>query len=153
VYSKIRDPPYPDESMEPFPEFKEPQLPPPPKTNFMPLIIAGVAFTMLVIVLSLTMDEEPVFKNIDDVSVHYLSNKGLTQRSLSSLEKSSIIDCLLSNTQNLDKAELEKELLPSTYLLEVRNGDGSNSLELISRNNLADNRGYYQNNCIYGLIQ
>lgn len=139
--------------MEPFPEFPEPQLPEPTKTNFMPLIIAAAAFTLLVIVLSLTMDEEPVFKKIDDVSVHYLSNKGLTQKMLSAVQKASIIDCLLTNTQSLEKAQLEKELLPSTYLLEVRNGDGSNSLELISRNNLTDNRGYYYNECIHSLIQ
>ena len=64
-----------------------------------------------------------------------------------------MIRCLENNTRRLEKADLEKELLPSTYLIELHNGSGRNSIELISRNNLADNRGYYFNDCIHALIE
>jgi hypothetical protein len=140
--------------MEPFPDFPEPQLPQPARTNFMPLMIAAGAFSLVVLILSLNMEEEPVFEKIDEISIHYLSNTGgLTQKTLTRIQTTRIIDCLLGNTRRLDKGNLETEILPSTYLIEIRNGDGRNSLELISRNNLADTQGYYHNDCIYGLIQ
>ena len=138
--------------MEPFPDFPEPQLPPKRTTNFAPLLIAGAAFSLVVVILSLNLKEEPVFEKIDEISVHYLSNKGLTQKALTHTQKTQIIRCLFENTRRLEKADLETEILPSTYLIEIRNGDGRNSLELISRNNLADTRGYYFNDCIYGFI-
>jgi len=139
--------------MEPFPDFPEPQFPEGNKTNFMPLIIAAGAFSLMLIVLALSMNEEPVFKKIDEISVHYLSNRGLTQKALNRTQTAQIIECLVTKTHRLEKGELEQEILPSTYLIEVRNGDGRNSLELISRNNLADTQGYYYNDCIFGLIK
>ena len=139
--------------MEPFPELPQEPLPEPRRISFAPLIIAAVAFTLVVVIVASNLQEEPVFEKIDTLTIHFLSNRGLTQKPIAPPEQRDMIRCLENNTRRLEKADLEKELLPSTYLIELHNGSGRNSIELISRNNLADNRGYYFNDCIHALIE
>ena len=139
--------------MEPFPELPDTPLPEPRRLSLLPLVIAAAAFSLVAVIVVSTLQEEPVFDSIDTLTIHYLSNRGLTQKPLAPPDQQEIIRCLESKTRRLDKTELEVELLPSTYLIELHYGDGRNSLELISRNNLADTSGYYFNDCIHALIQ
>ena len=139
--------------MEPFPELPETPLPEPRRLSIVPLIIAAAAFGLVAMIIASNFEEEPAFESIDTLTVHYLSNRGLTQKPLAPPEQKDMIRCLMAKTRRIDKTELEIELLPSTYLIELHNGDGLNSIELISRHNLADNRGYYYNDCVHDLIQ
>jgi hypothetical protein len=139
--------------MEPFKDFPDQPFPEPRRSGFAPLIFAAVAFTLVGILINSMNTKDPVFEKIDTLTIHYLSAKGLTEKPLSPPEQLDIIRCLFEDTSRIEKEALEIDLLPSTYLIELTNGDGRHSIELISRHNLADNRGYYNNTCIYSLIQ
>ena len=63
--------------MEPFPELPQEPLPEPRRISFAPLIIAAVAFTLVVVIVASNLQEEPVFEKIDTLTIHFLSNRGL----------------------------------------------------------------------------
>ena len=94
-----------------------------------------------------------VFSSIESTKVHYLSTQGLVERKMTLSRQRDVITCLTGQTFRILEEQREEELLPTSYLIEVVERSGSRSFELLSRNNLADKSGYYENRCIYELVR
>ena len=59
----------------------------------------------------------------------------------------------MNTSSQIDEDE-GKELLQSTYLIQVKDSAGERSFELYTASNLKGNKGkYYSNDCIYALVQ
>ena len=94
------------------------------------------------------------FQSIDGVKVYYLSETGgLAHRKLTQSKVRELKICLLKNTKKITEDQREIELLPSSFLIEVTNGQGTVSMELLSRNNLTDRLGVYENKCVWDLVR
>jgi hypothetical protein len=94
-----------------------------------------------------------VFYDIQSTKVHYLSSQGLLERKMTLSRQRDVRSCLTNQTRRISDNERDMNFLPTSYLIEVNDRGGSQSFELLSRNNLADKSGYYENSCIYELIR
>ncbi len=64
-----------------------------------------------------------------------------------------MVKCLKTTTE-ISEGQTMRELLTTTYLLEISDNRGDRSFELYTRHNMKGNKGkYYVNKCAYDLIQ
>lgn len=96
----------------------------------------------------------PVFNGISTVKVRHIGmSAGLSETKLDAKKQAELINCLY-NTTEVEEADTLRELLQTTYLLEISDGQGDRSFELYTQQNLKGNKGkYYVNTCVYPLIR
>ena len=96
--------------------------------------------------------ENPVFNKIREVEVRQIGPEGLVEKTFEGPEADRIRQCLYKSKE-IDGDE-GKQLLQSTYLLQVKDNYGERSFELYTESNMKGNKGkYYTNDCIYGLVR
>lgn len=94
----------------------------------------------------------PVFNNIQQVKVRHIGTGGLVEKSLDANEEKALKKCLY-NTREINEAQALRDLLQTTYLLEISDSKGDRSFELYTMQNLKGNKGkYYNNRCVYAII-
>lgn len=94
----------------------------------------------------------PVFSGIHEVKVRHIGTGGLVQKSLTPDEAKRLTACLY-NTREIAEEQALRDLLQTTYLLEISDSKGDRSFELYTMENLKGNKGkYYHNRCVYTII-
>jgi len=94
----------------------------------------------------------PIFKNITSVKIRHIGSDGLTETFLEERQQRAVIKCL-NNTAEITESKALRDLLQTTYLVEIVDKTGDRSFELYTRQNLKGNKGkYYVNRCLYKLI-
>lgn len=95
----------------------------------------------------------PVFARINEVKVRHIGPSGLTETTLEQAEHQAMVKCL-KQTKEIDEGQAKRDLLQTTYLLEISDNRGDRSFELYTRHNMKGNKGkYYVNKCAYDIIQ
>lgn len=95
---------------------------------------------------------DEVFNGINSVKVQQIGPNGLEQKFFEGPEEVKLKNCLNTSSE-IDEDE-GKELLQSTYLIQVKDSSGERSFELYTASNLKGNKGkYYKNDCIYALVR
>ena len=90
------------------------------------------------------------FTEIQQISIRHIGANGLVKRDLDSDELARAQTCLVTQTRLIEPEAALTELLPTTYLIEVKDKGGIRSFELYTQENLKGNKGrYYQNGCIF----
>ncbi len=69
-----------------------------------------------------------VFSSVNEISVRHISASGLTQTTLTGSDRSEAIRCLYTTSEVA--SDQGRELLQSTYLIEVSDSHGDRSFEL-----------------------
>ncbi|MFT4624833.1 MAG: hypothetical protein ACI8PZ_003496 [Myxococcota bacterium] len=96
--------------------------------------------------------EGPVFRNVTKTNVKHVGSRGLTERTFTAREGTTVAECLYT-TKGIAADQASDELLPTTYLVEVHDNQGVRSFELYTATNLKGNKGkYFVNNCLHDLI-
>lgn len=116
---------------------------------------ALIVTSLLASGLTLTVGckSDVTFQGIENVKVRHIGPNGLTEKEFTDREKEELKKCLYTSRQVQEKETL-RELLPTTYLIEVSDNLGDRSFELYTAKNLTGNKGqYFVNDCIHGLIQ
>ncbi|MEZ4321285.1 MAG: hypothetical protein R3F61_27665 [Myxococcota bacterium] len=112
------------------------------------------AFASLTLVMgALTACESgPVFNRVTSVKVRHIGTSGLTETYLAPQQEKQMIKCL-NETREIQENQALRDLLQTTYLLEIDDARGDRSFELYTTQNLKGNKGkYYVNRCVYRLI-
>lgn len=96
--------------------------------------------------------EPPPFAGITSVKVRHIGESGLKETVFEGKKQQAIQACLYSSVEVPEEATL-RDLLQTTYLIEVSDSNGDRSFELYTQKNLKGNKGrYYVNDCIYKMI-
>ena len=106
----------------------------------------------LLLLLTACAPDGPTFRDVKGVTVKHVRSGGLEQKAFSTRELAQVSECLYT-TQPIAEGDAAKELLPTTYLVEVTDRKGIRSFELYTATNLKGNGGYYENRCLHGLIE
>lgn len=94
----------------------------------------------------------PLFSSITNVNITKVSSAGTALHTLSSSEVGPFAGCL-DATSEIAPDQAEDQLLVSTYLIEVTDGNGKHSFELYTAHTLKGNHGkYYTNPCLHDQI-
>jgi hypothetical protein len=95
----------------------------------------------------------PVFTEVTEMNVRHISSNGLVERSFSARDLTKISECLYQ-TNEIGVEKASPKILPTTYLIEVKDKAGVRSFELYTQTNLKGNKGqYYENNCLFQFIR
>lgn len=96
--------------------------------------------------------EQKAFNGITSVQVRQIGSEGLQEQYYEGEELNRLTACLYKS-EEIPKDE-GKQLLQSTYLIQVKDKNGERSFELYTESNMKGNKGkYYKNTCIYGLVR
>ena len=108
---------------------------------------------MLSILLGCT--EGPLFENIQGIEVQVVSPNGLKRQNLEMQGLSEGINCLATQTRQVNQQATEsRQLLQTTYLILVRDNRGIRNFEMITDQHMKGNKErYYQNPCIYPIVK
>ena len=97
-------------------------------------------------------DSGPTFNGIQQVKVRHIGTGGLVEKTLTQDEEKRLKKCLY-NTREISESQALRDLLQTTYLLEISDSKGDRSFELYTMENLKGNKGkYYNNRCVYAII-
>ncbi len=96
----------------------------------------------------------PTFVNVEAVVVQQISANGLTKREISSKKMlRDVANCLYTTTQVTEEDSRSRNLLQTTYLIDIKDVHGIRSFELFTDQHLKGNKGnYYFNSCLHALI-
>lgn len=115
-------------------------------------VSCSIAAISLLLAGTLGCGEQKTFNGISDVQVRQISAEGLQERTFEGEELNRLKNCLYKS-QEIAKDE-GKQLLQSTYLIQVIDRNGERSFELYTESNMKGNKGkYYRNNCVYELVR
>ena len=93
------------------------------------------------------------FQGISAVKVRHITESGLKDKVFKEAEQQNLIGYLYQSTEVPEEQTL-RELLQTTYLIEVSDAVGDRSFELYTTQNLKGNKGkYYVNTCIHDIIR
>jgi hypothetical protein len=93
------------------------------------------------------------YQDITGVTIHHQTSGGTSKDVLTGDELAAATQCLYS-TRAIDQAEASQDLLATIYLVEVKDRLGDRMFELYTNRNMKGNKGkYYENRCIYKIIQ
>lgn len=103
------------------------------------------------VALTACADNAP-FQGISAVKVRHHGAAGLNEKALDDRAQKALIECLYRSVEVTEEQTL-RDLLQTTYLIEVSDAHGDRSFELYTRQNLKGNKGkYYVNDCVYGIV-
>jgi predicted ATPase len=93
------------------------------------------------------------FQGISSVKVRHIGEGGLKDKVFKEAAMEELIACLYTTTE-VTEEETKRELLQTTYLIEISDNLGDRSFELYTDENIKGNKGkYYVNTCIHELIK
>ncbi len=97
--------------------------------------------------------KEGPFNKIRSVKVRHIGSNGLQDKVFTDEEMRQLVQCLYTSRE-VEEAQTLRELLQTTYLIEVSDALGDRSFELYTAENLKGNKGkYYVNTCIHKIIE
>jgi len=98
--------------------------------------------------------EGPPFTNVQAITIQQISPNGLTKRDVESPKLLREMSSCLYTTQKVNEEHSQKRnLLQTTYLVDIKDNSGIRSFELFTDQHLKGNKGnYYFNKCFYTLI-
>ena len=112
----------------------------------------SIAAVTLLLAGTLGCAEDKAFNGISDVQVRQISAEGLQERTFVGEDLNRLKNCLYKS--DVIPQDEGKQLLQSTYLIQVTDRNGERSFELYTESNMKGNKGkYYRNNCVYGLVR
>jgi hypothetical protein len=96
----------------------------------------------------------PTFVNVESVVVQQIRRDGLTKRDISSKKKlRDVANCLYTTTEVTEEDSRKRNLLQTTFLIDIKDVHGIRSFELFTDQHLKGNKGnYYFNKCLHTLI-
>ena len=98
-------------------------------------------------------DSGAPFNSINSVSVRHIGPAGLVDKKLTEEQVAAVTDCLYTSKE-VPEAETRRDLLSTTYLIQVADSAGDRSFELYTKDNIKGNKGkYYYNACIFELVK
>ena len=104
--------------------------------------------------LMLGCSANEAFSGIQSVKIRHNGSRGLETATMTSRQHDQLVQCLYQTMPLEDDSTAELELLPSTYLVQVKDNKGDRLFELYTKSNLKGNRGkYYQNLCLHPLVK
>jgi len=112
---------------------------------------------MIVLAAALTLltgcGESATYQGISGVTIHHQTAGGTSRKELKGDKLAEASACLYS-TRTIPQEESSKELLATIYLIEVKDRLGDRMFEMYTDRNFKGNKGkYYENRCIYRIIQ
>lgn len=115
---------------------------------------SSVAIATVTLLLGSTLGcgDQKTFNGINSVQVRKISAEGLEEMYYEGEELKRLTNCLYKSKEIPE--DQGKQLLQSTYLIQVKDRNGERSFELYTESNMKGNKGkYYMNDCIYGLVR
>jgi len=98
--------------------------------------------------------QQPLFANIETVEIQEVNVSGLRKSSLEQTGLKRARECLMTTTEVDQEAAVNRALLRNTFLILVADKRGDQTFELYTDQHMKGNAGrYYENKCIYELIQ
>jgi len=110
--------------------------------------------TLLVAALVGCAPDGPTFVNVEAITVQQISRNGLEKEPISSqAQLQEMARCLYTSQEVTEEHSQTRNLLQTTYLLDIKDTHGIRSFELFTDQHLKGNKGnYYANRCLYKLI-
>lgn len=98
--------------------------------------------------------EQPLFVDIQGVEIQEVNVSGLRKSTLEQTGLKLARECLMTSKEVEQDAALNRALLRNTFLILVVDQRGDQTFELYTDQHMKGNAGrYYENTCIYDLIQ
>ncbi len=97
----------------------------------------------------------PTFVNVEEITIQQISPDGLKKSKIEGKKQlREAANCLYTTVKVNEAHSQTRNLLQTTFLIDIKDARGIRSFELFTDQHLKGNKGnYYHNNCIYRIIQ
>jgi len=115
----------------------------------------GLATAGIVVLLTACATAGPTFMNVEEITVQQISPDGLKKFQITKKKDlKEAAGCLYTTATVTEEHSQSRNLLQTTFLIDVKDTSGIRSFELFTDQHLKGNKGnYYHNTCIYKIIQ